>query len=363
MPPYQVNCSTRGTLRERTLALLMFSMNENTGIIENVVQLENAVDEVVIIDSSSAPEHENLLKALKGCKAKVYRAIPLGYAEPLYTYGLGKVQSDYVLQLDSDERVSQELRANIRGLRACGGYLVPRVERQIGRHRHRTYSNHIRLFRKSSLSYTGYVHEYPPVDGCLHKLNRALHILHLEFPDYTSSGDVKPARRSALLLESYTRPLTLSRIGGQLGVPERILEIGDGYISPAITRLWVYLNFLKAMLSGEDFAFSRYFLIDYAKAADAYSRSLDRQERNVRLKIFSQMKAHGGLIHYLGLDVPDYIEGLTSVFDWRTPGIEVFELLVRSRYTKGTILSKEDFRVLLSKRLRLHESAPVNRQG
>jgi hypothetical protein len=49
----------------QTISLLMFNRNENKGIIRNVKLLKNAVDEIVVIESSDPEKYKQLKKLSK----------------------------------------------------------------------------------------------------------------------------------------------------------------------------------------------------------------------------------------------------------------------------------------------------------
>ncbi|MGC8981980.1 MAG: hypothetical protein ACP5JU_03470, partial [Minisyncoccia bacterium] len=73
------------------LSLLLFSRNDTKNALSLAESMLNAVDEVVIIDSSDEKEHNELVeKARKYSKINVFYALPLGYVEPLRSYGISK---------------------------------------------------------------------------------------------------------------------------------------------------------------------------------------------------------------------------------------------------------------------------------
>lgn len=110
------------------LALLMFSLNENEGVMRNVRLLRDEVNEIVVIDSSRKESYLELLGQAEEYGVRVYRVIPVGYPEPLIPYGLTKVDSRYVFRLDADEEPSRPLAANLKNLTDCNAYIVPRYE-------------------------------------------------------------------------------------------------------------------------------------------------------------------------------------------------------------------------------------------
>ena len=152
---------------------MMLNRNDTKGVIRAVRAVEEVVDEIVVVDSSSNACHLELQTALADSQAKVFRALPLGHPDPLAGYGLSKVSSERVLYLDSDEFPSKELVRDLRRLTRFEGYFVPRREGVLG------YTSQIRLFKRDATAFTGRIHEQPTIDGRVGKLNTSHCILHL----------------------------------------------------------------------------------------------------------------------------------------------------------------------------------------
>ena len=64
MPSYGCNDETHIARANQmpTVALLMFSLNENDGILRNARAFANIVDEIVIVDSSSPEGYQGLVE-------------------------------------------------------------------------------------------------------------------------------------------------------------------------------------------------------------------------------------------------------------------------------------------------------------
>ena len=129
-----------------TSALLMFNLDEAEGILRNVRRLRSAVDEVVVVDSSSPEGYHRLLAAVEPYAVCVHRVLPLGHVDPLRPFGVSKVKSDRVLLLDADEEPSPALVADLRDLAEHDAYVVPRYEEAL-----RAYTFHLRLFRRDAV--------------------------------------------------------------------------------------------------------------------------------------------------------------------------------------------------------------------
>lgn len=318
-----------------THALLMFNLDEAAGIVRNVVRLRPAVDEVVIIDSSSDRGYRELLAAVEPYDVRVYRALPLGHVDPLRPFGVSKVASDYVLVLDADEEPSPRLVADLRGLEGHDAYVVPRYEEGLG-----AYTFHLRLFRPQAVQYGGRSFDFPAVRGSVGHLGRDHAIVHHAGFD-TYLADKSRARRY-FVVENYERPfnrryfveaMTL-RLGDrrvQLPVPA-----GDPgrALSPPAVRAAIDMEFLRDLLLGRGLRVAR-FNRRYSRAKDAFFRGLPRADQARISEVAREIQRAGGLFPYLNLADPSYVESLTATFTWDRPGLEVYEDLLRYRHARG----------------------------
>ncbi|MHB1830733.1 MAG: hypothetical protein ACYCO0_05060, partial [Candidatus Micrarchaeaceae archaeon] len=64
-------------------------------------------------------------------KLMVFHVVALGYADPLRMYALKKCKNGWILMLDTDERISPELKASINeliGNARCSAFSMKRYE-------------------------------------------------------------------------------------------------------------------------------------------------------------------------------------------------------------------------------------------
>lgn len=90
-------------------------------------------DEIVVVDSGSEDE---TVQIAQGMGARVVHRDWLGFGRQKQ-YAVGQASHDWVLCLDADERVSEELRASIQAALAtpdCHAYRFPRCNRFMGRY-------------------------------------------------------------------------------------------------------------------------------------------------------------------------------------------------------------------------------------
>lgn len=136
-------------------------------------------DERVVVDAGSRDRTRELAAA---AGARVIDGVPWPGFVAQRNRAVDAARHDWVLALDADERVTEELRAEIETLRragfACAGYRVPRLTHYLGRAIRATdwYPDwQLRLFDRTRGRWEGrLVHESVHVRGSVGRLHGAL---------------------------------------------------------------------------------------------------------------------------------------------------------------------------------------------
>jgi glycosyltransferase involved in cell wall biosynthesis len=144
------------------------------------------VDEIIVVDSGSTDRTLDICREL-GARVSVTPDWP-GFG-PQKNRALALAKGDWVLSLDADEWLSDELademRAAVRGAADVAAYELPRLSSFCGRYmRHSGWwpDRVARLFRRGRARFSDdLVHERLIVDGTLGRLRGEL--LHETFPD------------------------------------------------------------------------------------------------------------------------------------------------------------------------------------
>jgi len=317
----------------------MFNLDQNEGILRNIRTLRQAVDEIVVVDSSSVEQHEILVRLTREYSVRVYHVLPLGFPEPLRPFGLSKVKSDYVFMLDADEEASETLMSNLRHLRDCDAYVVPRFEEHLS-----SYTYQLRLFRREAIRNQRRSFDFPVVlgrVGWLEKTHRINH--HADYESYLA--DQSRARRY-FTIEIVERPFTRRYLEEGLTVRMRKRSISCSFVnmshqdpdrplSPVMVRWIIEFEFLRDLLLGKGrkaASFGR----RYSLAKWEFFCTLPDLERRHFLAIARDVQLSGGVFEYLGLTDPAYLEKLTASFDWNLRGIDVYRRLLDYRYRVGS---------------------------
>ncbi|WP_027339412.1 glycosyltransferase [Halonatronum saccharophilum] len=164
-----------------TLGVLLLTYNEEENIKECLESVKWA-DEIVLVDSYSK---DRTLELAKEYTDKVYQRSFDDFASQR-NYGLDRIESDWVLVVDADERITSVLKEEINSVlkEAKGdGYRVPRKNFFLGKWIKYCgwYPDHtLRLF-KSHIRYSGKVHESPNLKRNIIDLQNSL--IHYTYRD------------------------------------------------------------------------------------------------------------------------------------------------------------------------------------
>lgn len=157
----------------RKLSVMTFSRNDVKSVLGLVKEVYEIADEIVLIDSSDRKERRELeaeKKRLKLEKLRIFYAIPLGLVELYRPYGLSKCRNEWVLYLDSDERLSKDLRKDMREIISGTEYdalAIKRYEYVSDAGENNLFTWNTRLYKKDKVLYKGIIHEQPVVKGRL----------------------------------------------------------------------------------------------------------------------------------------------------------------------------------------------------
>lgn len=163
------------------LSVVIITKNEESKI---KVCLESVkwVDEIIVVDNGS---QDNTQRIVKNYTEKVFKSSSPDFAK-IRNLGLEKASGDWILFIDSDERVTESLKIEIQALITlsdCSAYAISRKNIIFGREVN--YGPFwpdwvIRLLKKEQFEgWIGKVHEYPKFKGRLgYTKNSLLHLTH-----------------------------------------------------------------------------------------------------------------------------------------------------------------------------------------
>ena len=235
------------------LSATIITLNEERKIARTIESLR-CCDEIVVLDSGSTDRTCGVARKLG---ARVVEEAWRGYAGQK-NRAAECASNDWILSLDADETLSEELEAEILALKQDGpvhaGYNMPRRAQYLGRWiRHSGWypDRKIRLYDRRKGSWRGdYVHESISVEGTAGALQGAIHHFtcdtlreHLETLNrYTTlaAEELKAGERNPSLFRVMAAP-------GWTFLRTYVLRLGflDGFAGLAIARMAALYTFLK----------------------------------------------------------------------------------------------------------------------
>ncbi|MEZ0323618.1 MAG: glycosyltransferase family 2 protein [Hydrogenothermaceae bacterium] len=144
------------------ISAIILTKNEELNIERAIKSLKDLADEIIVIDSGSTDRTVDIATSLG---AKVYFRQLDSFANQR-NFGIEKSSYDWILMMDADEEVSQELKLSIKQELLnpkCKVYEIPRRTYYLGKFlKHTWYPEwRLRLFRKGVLRFEGDLHESP----------------------------------------------------------------------------------------------------------------------------------------------------------------------------------------------------------
>lgn len=146
------------------LTVVILTKNEEKDIVDAIKNAQKLTDKVLIVDSGSSDKTVALAEA--NYAKVIYRAWDNDFAAQR-NFALQHVDTDWILYLDADERINDELVANIANAVASGKEAMFRLERRNSAFgRDFKYGvlgpdSVVRLFPSKCVKWEGKVHERP----------------------------------------------------------------------------------------------------------------------------------------------------------------------------------------------------------
>lgn len=136
--------------------------------------------EIIVVDNGST---DNTIEIAQKHGAKIIRSASTNFAD-WRNEGAELAASEWLLYIDSDERIDQKLASEIQRVvktENYSAYEIPRYEIFLGKHLENWGDSFVlRLIKKSKLKkWQGKLHEQPQIDGSIGSLkNTLLHLSH-----------------------------------------------------------------------------------------------------------------------------------------------------------------------------------------
>ena len=174
-----------------------------------LMSVQGLADEIIVVDTGNTDKTNEIAKQHG---AKIVKSKGDNYSEFRNT-GMRATSGDWILYVDADERVSPQLRLEIKSLTTPGVYEIPRKNIYLGKvMSFGGWGNDkvIRLFYKKYLhKYQGELHEQPVYSGELLTMNHELiHHSHRDLSSMLNKTIEFTQYEAKLRLDAHHPPVT-----------------------------------------------------------------------------------------------------------------------------------------------------------
>ena len=345
------------------LSVMIFSRNDVEKALDLAQSLYAVADEILLIDSSDPQNDKKLRDALKKqrlSKLRLMHIIALGHPDPLRMYALKKCRYDWVLLIDTDERLTDELRADIKKIisRAkCSAFAVKRNEEVFRGKRNSFYTWQIRLFRKDHVEFRGLSHEQALVRGATDKLDGDYGIDHVvELKNLGIGAEYSKIQKFDRLSYGMYNDMMMEYISKLVMPTSRSAEdTGLGRLTKSLLLAYERLAFRRQgqEISNFDY-FMYYFMLHSAvmvkkrdflgifrlipfelsrlKQISGWKEEPDADEIFEISKIINRI----GVTKFLELDKEETIKELNRKYKDKRQGMDLLMALIKEKYERQT---------------------------
>ena len=178
------------------ISVVINTLNEEQNLPRVLASIKGLADEIIVVDMES---DDGTVKIAKEAGAKVYMHKKTGYVEPARNFAIGKATGDWILILDADEELSQDLKDKTREIAMPAGrqvnsptptdyYRIARKNVIFGKWMEHTGwwpDYNIRFFKKGKVTWNEIIHSVPTTLGEGKDLpaEEQLAIVHNNYPD------------------------------------------------------------------------------------------------------------------------------------------------------------------------------------
>ena len=112
----------------KNLSVIIHSLNEEKNIGECINSAKLLTDEIILVDMEST---DKTVEIAKNLNVSVFNfQIKSNYVEPAREFGIKKAKTDWVLILDADERITEELADEIKDVIRCNQIELDRISKE-----------------------------------------------------------------------------------------------------------------------------------------------------------------------------------------------------------------------------------------
>lgn len=216
-----------------------------------VLESAKKFDEIVICDMESSDNTLSIAREY-GCKIVTFEKGEHHSAEPARTFAIQSASSEWVLVVDADELIPEELKnylyTCIQTPDCPAGIYIPRKNYFMGKFMHCHYPDYLlRFFRREGTVWPPYVHTFPIVQGRVEKIAKHQH--HLAFVHLANDGVRDIVRKTNQYTENEIEKKKKKRYGAMALLHRPLFRFFKLYILKGGIRDGKE-GFIKASLEG-----------------------------------------------------------------------------------------------------------------
>lgn len=320
-----------------SLCLLVFSYNSYPETVNLINKYKGDFDEIVVIDGSSPEIYDHLCESI-GDSASLYHVFPTGTTGTLRNYATRKIDSDFVLVLDTDEDLTEKFRKDLRKLNKHSAYFVGWNDVKLGE-----TTKKLVLYRNGCLKYRGHVFEIPEILGDSEDVSKEYSILH--YADFDNYGIRSNRYETYFFYESFLRPLNYSDLFHILKIEHLKMRRKGAFCAymPFLTWWLIFqIAYIERLIRTPDNKFISKFLLRYSRDRLSYQKKLNKGQRYLFADINYEIYEEGGLSNYLSLADDALIDQLSSSYDWKGEKLTAMKKLIMYRYLNRRMLRSFD---------------------
>lgn len=295
---------------EKPVSTVIYTKDAPDRVAKIVKKIKDYVDEIIVIDSSS-PENFEELKRLVGKNARIYNLPALGIVEPFQKIGAKLAKNDWILHLDDDEIPSNELLRFLKNEfspdKEVSVFNIPRKELE------KNFINYQpRLYNKKKLFFSGIIHWGLIPTGIKKEFDKNKLLFHYEQYSYSFEKWKKYAlidayvfgykilwiKKNKLWHPHGNERLKIARIFSKLVEAQFRIEKIGWFLAVSEYLIFCIIAALKKGKIKYRLAKTLYYFFIYAYIL---------KEFNKKIRVWENLFEAGSLNNYLGLnDLEDF---------------------------------------------------------
>ncbi len=150
------------------ISVVINTLNEEKRLTKTLASIKDFANEIIVVDMAST---DSTVEIAQKAGAKVFKHKRINYVEPARNFGIEKAKYDWILIIDADERLPQNLKDYLKKQIKKTEYSFFRIPRKniiFGKwmlHTGWWPDYNIRFFRKGTVSWSEIIHSVPTTTG------------------------------------------------------------------------------------------------------------------------------------------------------------------------------------------------------